>query len=129
VAAIVAVKAQEAVGEDAAAEKGAELLLDESWSRTLAYPRPGEEGLELLAHDAVEQRVLRGVALVFRSARPRMRHGKDGLRSVCPAPVRAERCSGLVSAGRSPGQSRADTLDTDAMGGADRGRAAEDPMQ
>jgi hypothetical protein len=27
------------------------------------------------------------------------------------------------------GQSRADTLDTDAMGDADRGRAAEDPMQ
>src|SRR4029450_3908120 len=53
VTAVVAAQAQEAVGEDAAAQEGAELLLDEVRSGALASSRAGEEGLELLADGAV----------------------------------------------------------------------------
>jgi len=46
-------KAQEAVGEDAAAQERSKLLLDEVRRRALARPRARQEGLELLADDAV----------------------------------------------------------------------------
>jgi hypothetical protein len=52
VAAVVAAQAQEAVSQDAAAQEGAELLLDEVRRRTLARPRAREEPFELLANDA-----------------------------------------------------------------------------
>ena len=58
VAALVAAQAQEAVGEDAAAQEGAELLLDEVRRWTLPRSRAREEGLELLADDAMQKRVL-----------------------------------------------------------------------
>ena len=57
-AAVVAAQAQEAVGEDPAAQEGAKLLLHEVWRGTLTRPRAGEEGLELLADDAVQEGVL-----------------------------------------------------------------------
>jgi hypothetical protein len=50
---VVAMKAQEAVGEDAAAQERSKLLLDEVRRRALARPRARQEGLELLADDAV----------------------------------------------------------------------------
>jgi hypothetical protein len=55
----VAVQAQEAVGEDAAAEEGAELLLDETRRRPIAVSGAGEEGLELLANGAVQGGLIR----------------------------------------------------------------------
>jgi hypothetical protein len=58
VAAVVAAQAQEAVGEDPAAQEGAQLLLDEMWRGTLPSPRTGEKRLELLANDAVQEGVL-----------------------------------------------------------------------
>jgi hypothetical protein len=56
--AVVAAQAQEAVGEDAAPEVGAKLLLDEAWTCVVAIARVCEEGLELLAHDLVQEGLL-----------------------------------------------------------------------
>jgi hypothetical protein len=56
----VAVQAQKAVGEDPAAKKGAELLLDETRRWPLAGSCAGEEGLELLAKGAVQGGLVRG---------------------------------------------------------------------
>ena len=53
-AAIVAVQAQEAVGEDAAAQEGMELLLDEARHGLFASLRARQEGLEFLPDDVVE---------------------------------------------------------------------------
>jgi hypothetical protein len=53
VATVVAAQAQEAEGEDAAAQEGAELLLDEVQRGTLPRSRAGEERLELFADDAM----------------------------------------------------------------------------
>jgi hypothetical protein len=47
------------VGEDPAAEEGAELLLDETRSRKLAVSCAREEGLELLADGAMQQGLIR----------------------------------------------------------------------
>ncbi len=58
-ATVVATKAQETVREDAATQEGMKLLLDESWGWLFSGPCAGEEGLELLANDAVQQRSLR----------------------------------------------------------------------
>ncbi len=53
-AAIVAVQAQEAMGEDAAAQEGLELLLDEAGHGLSARLRARQEGLEFLLDDVVE---------------------------------------------------------------------------
>ena len=53
-AAIVAVQAQEAMGEDAAAQEGMELLLDEAGHGLFASLRARQEGLEFLSDDVVE---------------------------------------------------------------------------
>jgi hypothetical protein len=53
-AAIVAVQTQEAMGEDAAAQKGVELLLDETGHGMFASLRARQEGLEFLPDDVVE---------------------------------------------------------------------------
>ena len=58
VTAHVAAQAEEAVGEDAAAEEGAELLLDETRNGRLRGSRAGQERLELFTYDAVEKRLL-----------------------------------------------------------------------
>jgi len=57
--AFVAAQTEEAVLEDAAAKEGAELLLDERRSGSIALASAVEEGLELVAHGPVEERVLR----------------------------------------------------------------------
>jgi hypothetical protein len=44
------------VGEDPAAEERPERALDEARHGSLALPRAGQEGLELLVHDRVEHR-------------------------------------------------------------------------
>jgi hypothetical protein len=54
-AAIVAVQAQEAMGEDAAAQEGLELLLDEAGHGLFVRLRARQEGLELLLDDVVEE--------------------------------------------------------------------------
>ena len=51
--AFVAVKPQEAVGEDPAFEVRAELPLDEAGHRAIAFSGAREEGLEMLANDGV----------------------------------------------------------------------------
>ena len=53
-AAIVAAQAQEAMGEDAAAQEGMELLLDEAGYGLLASLCARQEGLEFLPDDVVE---------------------------------------------------------------------------
>jgi hypothetical protein len=53
-AAIVAVQAQEAMGEDAAAQEGMELLLDEVGHGLFASLRARQEGPEFLLDDVVE---------------------------------------------------------------------------
>ena len=52
-AAFVAVKPQEAVGEDPAFEVRAELALDEAGHRAIAFAGPREEGFKMLANDGV----------------------------------------------------------------------------
>ncbi len=56
--AVVAVQAQEPVLEDAAAQVGAELLQDEAGDRLVPLAGALQEGLELVAHGPVQQRVL-----------------------------------------------------------------------
>jgi len=56
--AVVAAQAQEAVREDAAPEVGAKLLFDEAGTGLVASARVCEEGLELLAHDLVQEGLL-----------------------------------------------------------------------
>ncbi len=66
------------MGQDAAAKKGTELLLDETGSGLLSASRACEEGLEVLAYDLVEQGSLRLVALVLDGVGPwrdRVLHG------------------------------------------------------
>jgi hypothetical protein len=62
------VDAQESVGEDAAAEIGAQLPLDEAGHGPALAPGPPEEGLQLLAHDLVQQGRLGLVPLVLDGA-------------------------------------------------------------
>jgi len=65
VSTLVAVETEEPMREHAAAEKGAKLLLDETWRWMFPERRTGEEAFQLLAHYLVEERLLRLVALVF----------------------------------------------------------------
>ena len=67
---LVAAQTQKTVGEDAAAQEGPKLLLDESRRRLLSGSCACEERLELFANDAVQRRPLRrsrcvGVLRVF----------------------------------------------------------------
>jgi hypothetical protein len=65
VAAVVAVEAEKAVREDAAAQERAQLLLDETGRGLISALRALEEGLQLLADDLVKQGLLRLAALVL----------------------------------------------------------------
>lgn len=67
-AALVAVDAQEAVGENAAGEIGAQLPLDEAGHRGTTTPRRSEKGLQLLAHHLVQQGRLGLVPLILDEA-------------------------------------------------------------
>jgi hypothetical protein len=65
------------VGQDTAANEGAEFLLDEAGCRLLPASRTCEEGLEVLTYDLVEQGSLGLVALVLDgvvSSRDRVLH-------------------------------------------------------
>jgi hypothetical protein len=98
VATVVAVQAQEAVGEDAAAQEGADLLLDEVRRRPLAGSRPSQERLELLAHDAVQECLLRRARCVIspravavaRTGRPALQHPTAEMRRACRVRARGE---------------------------------------
>jgi hypothetical protein len=70
VAAAIAVDPDETSGEHAAVEVGTQLSLHESRDGCTLLTSPGEERLELLANDFVEQRLLRLVALVLCHADP-----------------------------------------------------------
>ena len=61
----VAVHAEEAVREHAAAEEGAKLLLDEARSGLLSVCGAREEAFELLANDLMKKSLLRFMALVL----------------------------------------------------------------
>jgi len=68
----VAAHADEAVGEDAAGEKGPQLAFDEAWHGSLAGPGVREEAFELGLDHAVEDALLgaaTGVEAVARGAR------------------------------------------------------------
>jgi hypothetical protein len=59
------VESQEAVREDAAAQEGAKLLLDEAGRGLASALRTRKEGLQLVADDLVKEGLLRLVALVL----------------------------------------------------------------
>jgi hypothetical protein len=63
-AAIIAVKAQEAMSENAAAQKGVELLLDEAGHGLLANSRARQERLEFLLDDVVEEALFGAMSCV-----------------------------------------------------------------
>jgi hypothetical protein len=88
--ALVAVEPEEALGEDPAAEKGAELLLDETGSWPLAVSCAGEEGFELLANGSVQRGLIR---------RSRVHGAAERLRGACPL---RRRSGGLPQALRVP---------------------------
>jgi len=54
--AFVAVQPQEAVGQDAAAKVGAQLVFNEVGCGLAAFARPEQEGLDLVANGLVQQR-------------------------------------------------------------------------
>jgi len=62
--AIAAVEAQEAMGEDAAAQEGVELLLDEAGHGLLASLCACQEGLEFLPDDVVEDALFGAMSCV-----------------------------------------------------------------
>ncbi len=80
--AVVAVQAQESVGEDAAAQIGAELVLDEAGRRLIALASAREKGFELVANGLVEQRAFGTPRLVGGAA------GSGGGRGDGPGPRR-----------------------------------------
>jgi hypothetical protein len=92
VATPVAVAASESVGKDAASQIAAELLFDvaREWPH-VAFPRVGEEGLEVIAHDAVQDRLGRPARKV-RGGAPHL--GNAGAR----ASGRSECFSGVTCA-------------------------------
>ena len=63
-AAIIAVKAQESMSEDPAAQEGVELLLDEAGHGLLANSRARQEGLEFLLDDVVEEALFGAMSCV-----------------------------------------------------------------
>ena len=63
-AAIIAVQAQEAMGEDAAAQEGMKFLLDEAGHGLLASLRARQEGLEFLLDDVVEDALFGAMSYV-----------------------------------------------------------------
>jgi hypothetical protein len=67
----IAVETEEALGEDAAAQERAKLLLDEVGRGLISAVGTREEALQLLANHLVKKRLLRLVALVVRHGRPR----------------------------------------------------------
>jgi hypothetical protein len=51
--------AQEASGQNATVKKRAQLALDKPGDQTAALPLPGQEGLEMAGHNAVEDALFR----------------------------------------------------------------------
>ncbi len=62
---LVAVEAEKAVREHAAAKEGAKLLLDEPWCRLISQCGAREEAFQLLAYDPMKKSLLRFMALVL----------------------------------------------------------------
>jgi hypothetical protein len=86
VATVVAVKTQETVGQDPAAQVGPQLLLDEARRRLAACRGAGEEALEVLPDDAVQKRLLgrsTRVGVVARLGRHREGVGVQTARRAC----------------------------------------------
>jgi len=86
-AAVVAAQAEEALTEDATAQKVLELAEDEAWQRAFARVGMGEESGEVLADDVVQQGLL-GIAGSVREGRARvsLRHARavKGKESAVP---------------------------------------------
>ena len=85
-AAGVAVDAEKTVGEDAALEESAELALDESRQGTVAHA--GQEALQFHLDDAIENGLLRAMALV--GGGDRIVAGRRGEALHAPRVVRVE---------------------------------------
>jgi hypothetical protein len=77
-AAIVAVQAQEAMGEDAAAQEGMELLFDEAGHGLLASLCACQEGLEFLPDDVVEDALFGAMSCVGALRTSALRVGRMG---------------------------------------------------
>ena len=69
------------MGQDTAAKKSTELVLDEAGSGLVSASRASEEGLEVVADDLVEQGSLGLVALVLDGVEPSRERVLDGDRS------------------------------------------------
>ena len=63
--AVVAVEAEEVMGQDAAAKEGAELLFDEAGSRLVLASRLRKKALEILSYDLVQKGAFGLVALML----------------------------------------------------------------
>jgi len=103
VATSVAVQAEKAASGDAAVEIPAELALDEPGHRSPLLACIGEEGLEVLSYDLVEQCLLGLVAFVvdgWGSSRDRAQRQESKSRAVPGADV--GRASGAGGVTRAP---------------------------
>ena len=93
--AVVAVHAHEAMGQDSAAQEAAELALHEAGHGSIPVLGAGQEGLELLLYDPIEDALLGAAARVIpcfalgvearrvRGERCLGGHGAAGLRRLC----------------------------------------------
>ena len=97
----VAVKSQEAVGENPACEVRAQLLLDETEHRMLAFASACEEGFELLANDGVQLGLFRVVSFVA----PRRSCGAQGGTRAGSGDLGRHSRSALREVYRAPGES------------------------
>ena len=107
--ALVAAQAKEAVGRDAAAQIGAELVLDEAGRGLATLAGACEKGLELALHGLMEQRVLgmsrfvvrdlgrkTGCSAPERWLRLRRRHVEAALPESCPFSGRSTKRNAAV---------------------------------
>ncbi len=77
--ALVAMKPEEAVGEDPTFEVRAELVLDEAGHRAIAFMGAREKGLELLADDSVQLRLFGAASCVAACGNSSEEAGKRGV--------------------------------------------------
>jgi len=118
-AAGVAVDAEKTVGEDAALEESAELALDESRQGTVAHA--GQEALQFHLDDAIENGLLRAMALVCGGDRiVAGRRGGEALHA--PRVVRGE-CPYVEGVRRSSSATRRDDAISEARWVAGPGRS------
>ena len=106
-AAIIAVQAQEAMGEDAAAQEGMKFLLDEAGHGLLASLRARQEGLEFSLDDVVEDALFGAMSRVGALRTSALRVGRMWSMDCLGDPLKDHPCEPLPGTCRPAGTSNA----------------------